>query len=652
MSGGKHYTTPVRYVLYSHYGKDDGSDRRAYVESGKDRSCIPDLPGVKYLVSHFRGLRELLTAPGHEGALVLFYAPGYREFLDGEARGRDPDALLQGEPALQFARDVQDHVRQELDRAQLADRVRFITPLDFHVMLGRVNAKFADKFTSLLVGDAEGTRYDVPKVPEAVLRLRMLGSGVPVLRLDHDVIFRGDNALLGDLHLFKAVACAMRAYDRRLSETSISTFLFSASYNDRPLLYPEVEPIRFVAWGRAFATRVYPSLIADRTAMLEAKRLTEEQDAGTTAGTGQQHTSPVAGAGGEDTTPWEAYVVAHLDEALACRFYGLVPADGTPVAGPATPLRVDGVSGLTSIGAHPLHAVISGALLCLSEGAILDLPPFSNMSQNVMWIDDHLKYALHRAMDHFTSGESERLEPGLRDARMDGVAVTKGRSPIGANLVEYVFNSYLPTLLWGTVLDAWICQYPILKCRRDSLTSQEDRDAWARADASPDKAPLPRRLLEALHTGSFSELGGQAQEFRSELVDTAVKRISEVQRLWSALVTTDGRPSFASLWATGTVEKTLGPDWFTSRECSQGLWRGIPAVAEGPSAAATDLAAGLQVALARLVEDAVHYVQWTLEWPTFVQIVRSVPHGEFAGDLGWRPSPEPTPPEAPGGSCV
>src|SRR5207253_1420952 len=133
-----------------------------------------------------------------------------------------------------------------------------------------------------------------------------------------------------------------------------------------------------------------------------------------------------------------------------------------------------GVSGLTSIGAHPLYAVISGALLCLSEGAILDLPPFSNFRNNVMWIDDHLKYSLHRAMYHFTSGETLNSEPGLSDARLDDVRVTKARPGISA-LPAYVLGTYLPTLLWGAIMDAWITNDPILKCRAGSL-SEGDRN--------------------------------------------------------------------------------------------------------------------------------------------------------------------------------
>ena len=37
-----------------------------------------------------------------------------------------------------------------------------------------------------------------------------------------------------------------------------------------------------------------------------------------------------------------------------------------------------------------------------------------------------------------------------------------------------------------------------------------------------------------------------------------------------------------------------------------------------------------------LCEDAANYVNWTLKWPQFVQIVRSIRQGSFMGDLGWK----------------
>jgi hypothetical protein len=50
--------------------------------------------------------------------------------------------------------------------------------------------------------------------------------------------------------------------------------------------------------------------------------------------------------------------------------------------------------------------------------------------------------------------------------------VQKARAPID-NLPQYVLGIYLPTLLWGSVLDAWITANPLLKYRPDDLSGQE-----------------------------------------------------------------------------------------------------------------------------------------------------------------------------------
>jgi hypothetical protein len=591
---------PVRYVLYAHYGAFERDDLISH-----DRGVpVDDFNGVRHLRDHLRGLRELLTTPGHEGMLVLFYAPGFEEFLAGVAHGLDDTSLLRDSKRLRFAQDVARVVHRDVRREGLEGRVRFLTSLDLRAIIGRVNTIFADQFRRLFVGPAQGIRYDTPKIVEAILRLRLLGNGVPVLRLDHDVIFSGRNSAIGDLGLFKAVACAVRAYQLRLAQPSVSTFLLSASYNAQALRRPVDDLDRFEAWSQAFATRVYPALTADPHAVRGiCERPSEERDA-----------------------LWNTYVTRHLNESLVRRYYGLKDD-------PAS-LQVEGTSGLTSVGAHPIFAVISGALLCLSEGAILDLPPFSNFRNNVMWIDDHLKYSLHRAMNHFTSGETLTLaEPGLSDARLDDVSVTKARPPV-SNLPAYIFGTYLPTLLWGTIVDAWITADPILKCRVGTL-SRPDQKRWREARAQQQhNAPLPRAMLEVLRVGHF---GTDAEdELNDALQRETVNRIETVRQLWSRLETRDER-TFASYWARGEVKETFGTKCFEG--CQDNLWEGIASgrPIDQPIRTSSDLSASMAEKVRDLREDAITYVHWTIAWPKFVQIVRSVRQGDFMGDLIWVP---------------
>jgi hypothetical protein len=53
--------------------------------------------------------------------------------------------------------------------------------------------------------------------------------------------------------------------------------------------------------------------------------------------------------------------------------------------------------------------VISGAGLVMSLRAILLLPPFMNMSRNIVWIDDFLKRVLHEMVGHISSNDVERV---------------------------------------------------------------------------------------------------------------------------------------------------------------------------------------------------------------------------------------------------
>jgi hypothetical protein len=362
----------------------------------------------------------------------------------------------------------------------------------------------------------------------------------------------------------------------------------------------------FEAWSRAFATRVYPALVAEPHTVRSISQMAD--------GTPAEKQ--------EKAKRWSEYVAKNIDENLARQFYGVLIEPGR--------MAVVDEPGLTSIGAHPLHAVISGALLCLSEGAILDLPPFSNLRSNVMWIDDHLKYSLHRAMRHFTSGETLNLEPGLSEARLDDVSVTKARPSVD-NLPSYVFETYLPTLLWGAVFDAWITNDPIMKFRVESL-SPAKQEVWREARSRQHEACLPKAMLEALRIGRFEK--DVERRLRADLEHAAIMRINEVRQLWARLKN-DHRSTFASHWAIGDVLDTFGEECFA--KCPDTLWQGIAPrrPIERPLKTVDDLSGPVLRKLLELVDDAVAYVHWTLEWPRFVQIVRSITQGDFRGDITW-----------------
>lgn len=593
---------PVSYVLYSHYSDKEAADYAAFqkakeqgLEGDKLNQQMRDLQGIKSLKRYFRGLKELLETPGHEGILLLFYASGFEELLDNLRKTKAE--LVKDHPKLEFAERFGAEFFEEVKANHLERRVRMITSLDLHDVLGQISEGIAQKAHVNVVGPEPGIRYDTPKIPEAVVRLRILGHGVPVLRIDQDVLFRDTSE--SDLDLFKAVSCAVLAYKLRLQDSSVSTFLFSASYNAKALVDPVLASDPFDAWSRAFATRVHPALVVD---LDEVKRICDiptEVD---------------------QNAAWDLYAKTHLNTALAASYFGLKPSL----------VEANGTEGLTEIGAHPFHSVISGALLCLSEGAILDLPPFSNFRFNVMWIDDHLKYSLHREMRHFTSAEELELIPDLGSARLNGVFVRKAR-PAVSNLPGYTLGVYLPSLLWGAVVDAWITPDPILKVRYGSLP-EDEKKLWNIARNQATQAPLPHAMKAILHFGALKD---EAREtLKGQLIETAVQRIEIVRQRWNALVTKDGKRAFASYWATGEVEGLFPPKLF--QKFTKKWWKGL---SKKPFNTLDDLPQPILTSLLQLVEDAVRYVEWTGEWPKYIQIVRSVEQGTFVGDLTWRPKP-------------
>jgi hypothetical protein len=587
--------TPIKYILYSHYGVFEEKDYEAWSAAGTNRKASRDLNCIQQLRHHLGGLKELLTTPGHEGNLILFYLPGFRWTLDKLAeRDESPESA----DHLVMAAEVATVIESELREAGLTNHVRFMTAQDLKPILEKAHASLKDNFTRFFIGDQHGIRYDGPKIVEAIIRLRLLGNGIPVFRLDHDVLFRFDfrkkEKVIGDLGLFKAVSCATLAYRLRVEDPTVSTFLFSVSYNVREITEPTDGLGKFERWSRAFATRVYPALIATPSAVDSDIDLDQ-----------------------------------CVDEGLLKRFYGI---DESAVTG-----RSVEVKGLAEVGAHPFYAVVSGALLCLSDGAIVDLPPFSNFRVNVMWIDDHLKYSLHRALKHFTSGETLDLKiPRLSNARLDDVTVIKAR-PLVKRLPVYVFDSYLPTLLWGTIMDSWITpdSDSILKLRHSKLDLSKMKE-WEDAKERDGGGVLPKAVAKALGAGVFTH----ADSFTLErsLIDCALRRVEKVRQMWALLRDGDKR-TFASYWA-GDKNDVVSTFSAHFTETKSHLWEGIAPnrPLDLPIKTIDDVSSSVASNILGLVNNAVTYVHWTTKWPQFVQIFRSIPQGQFKGDLTWKPA--------------
>ncbi|MGH9967757.1 MAG: hypothetical protein ACREBG_07955 [Pyrinomonadaceae bacterium] len=593
------YPLPVRYVLYSHY--PEGRDYERYCEGEAD---VSKLDGVKYLVSHLAGLSGLLTWTGFEGLLVLFYSPGFAKVLEGIESREDEGALLRYKE-LEFAKAVETYLKSELkkDYDSLLPRFRFVTALDLQRIFGRMYMKnITQPLRSWFFGQGEdegGMKYDSPKTVEAIVRVRLLGSGIPVFRLDYDVLFRGaENSEKKNLEFSSTIGSCLKAYELKRDSPNIFSFIFSASYDYRALR-KNAAAQDFNAWSRAFATRVFPAI-----------PLKKEQIDKINCKNGEK-----------PSYSWQDYAQECFSPYLAFKFFGLDDQ-----------FKSGTLSGIGKIGAHPISSVISGAMLYLSDGAILDLPPFSNFRLNVMWIDDHLKYCLHRELRHLSRTEVRATatqigsNPLLSHARLDDVLVQKTGRKVSDNFAEYLFNQYLPTLLWGTIMDAWITGTPLLKFRPEDLSDQE-RDTFSILQEKQCESVLGSALQNALRQGGFEPPARKT--LVKNLMKEALIRINDVRKQWMEL-TEDGIDTFASVWAKGTVHS------YFSR-----LKLKYPGIADAELKLTEEISdpdhlnRNVHLGLLELIEDATDYIQWTLDWPKIVQVVRSIEQGTVKTDLNF-----------------
>jgi len=231
--------------------------------------------------------------------------------------------------------------------------------------------------------------------------------------------------------------------------------------------------------------------------------------------------------------------------------------------------------GLTDYGANPFRQVISGAGLCLSDGAILDLPPYSNMRQNVMWIDDHLKYSLHHELGHFDIHIGEVGHARVGAAQFDQLRLDSAPT---YNDVRWHIKNYMLRLLMGCVADGWLRAVPALK---KALTKQHTRQQLQQAKK------LLRQHVPHLYASEFLEtmLGVHAsspdpdrrKRFKQLLWESALARLKYVVECWSR---PEFKGTFLDLFVSGLVPVDLGRfrDYFCGylpKKLNEGLSKAV-----------------------------------------------------------------------------
>ena len=93
--------------------------------------------------------------------------------------------------------------------------------------------------------------------------------------------------------------------------------------------------------------------------------------------------------------------------------------------------------------------VISGAGLYMSNRAILRLPPFMNLKNNIVWVDDHLKRRLHEVLGDLARTQLEHVDESLfhQERYPDGIEKDN---------ILWAQDTYFYRLISGCIMHALI----------------------------------------------------------------------------------------------------------------------------------------------------------------------------------------------------
>lgn len=517
-------------------------------------------------------IRRLLK--NNQGIMVLFLDTGLPDLLRMiHPIKRDLSRIEAKREKQQLKNELSDRsskIRkgEKLGRkleSQLGTNVRVLTALDLVDVFGEMSA--VENLRKFLIGMQNEMQYDTPKFIEAIVRLRMIGSRVPVLRLDRDVLIPPDGEQFNKTELALAIKGICAGVVEYHDSTQVLATILSANYK-----IPDKDNKDMLTWSGGYATRILPSLLVP-TDPNDLKKYINET---------------------KSVVDWAPELDKHFSPELTKRFY----------------------DGIWKWGA-PTIAVISGALLYMNDAVVLNVPPFSNFSQKVMWIDDHLRYVLHREMGDFRRNTLIDFKTGNPlFVQYSNVQVSKYRS--AEEFLLYTARTYLPSILWGSFFDYWLCTSPLLKKRWTKL-NQNDLERWSQERQNGSPGFLATAVREA-RAGSLPD----EALLRENLKKAADERLKVLLDVWGGLRNNESH-SFASAWVHDKF-----PDLV-----KDALRNEKPKIAPKLPETVGAFRDGLKDGFNELLDDTCRYVKWVFEWPRVVSIIRSVPLSEFRSDFEW-----------------
>lgn len=233
-----------------------------------------------------------------------------------------------------------------------------------------------------------------------------------------------------------------------------------------------------------------------------------------------------------------------------------------------------------------------------------------------MWIDDDI---MVRLISHL-----KRIKPvsyGPKDTHFSAGSVEKDRGA-AKNVAFYTLEIYMPTLVFGTIMDSWLC-------------SDEDPLGYlAKFDSEriAQDGIFVAAIKEVVALGRLPA-DARLEDIRARLEERALSRIREVYHQFRHLQSDRGH-SFASLWATGAIQShdvlgqfcqsETGPEKEGCRMLTVGKglvkpeWHKHAGVSshvklhELPTLGFENLNSYFAQELEKLIDDIMSYLQWIL----------------------------------------
>lgn len=490
MKGNKKLRT---YFLFVHYGmKDNFFDEKKKLEND-----------LKYLC------RILEPTDTWKGYAFVFLDHGFRELIRHTIT---PSDVL----------DLAKRFTNFLNSIKVPDKIKLVTVFELNTFIKQLEkdlpAKVKKKLSRFIVSSIEKSYYDGPKIVEAILRIANIGRNTPIFRFDDDVLFYGSRCKMTKRESDKQADNTRRQimklcqhYDNLCKDPKINYFIFSGSYCS-PKFIKTAESDKNQSKNsdiheflNGFATRVVQ--LAETEAAF--KKLPD--------------INKINKNNPEDEL---RKIEVKISTKKAASF----------------------LKDLSSVGANPFRQVISGAGFCLSDGAILDLPPYSNMHQNVMWIDDHLKYALHHELRHFGF-----IRGTQQVARIKDIYFKQSRHLPDKKItlfdVRWHVRDYLPRLVLGCIADKWLRENEGLKQSFCNLSGKQVVDLFKNVPGT-----YTKYFIDNVGINSTSHT-----DFKKKLWELAYARLKEIIDLFG-----DNKYSetFLQLFILGPSQNTLhGKVW-------------------------------------------------------------------------------------------